>query len=99
MTGRLFKQDGCVHIVSCDLQVQVEICLTLEVLLDPLVLRLSPLLEFLLKINQELRGDTLDRSEDSGSWGTQTTTQKVHMFHSDSSGSVTTTLDSSRRVE
>lgn len=57
-----------------------EICLTLEVLLDPLVLRLSPLLEFLLKINQELRGDTLDRSEDSGSWRTQTTTMQVHIF-------------------
>lgn len=58
--------------MTCRMEVLVS--LTLEVLRDPLVLRLSPLLEFLLKISQELRGVTLDRSEDSGSWTTQTNT-------------------------
>lgn len=55
---------------------KVDICLTLEVLLEPLVLRFSPLLEFLLKMSQELRGDTWDRSEDGASY--RTTKQSVH---------------------
>lgn len=59
-------------LVTCRMEVLVS--LTLEVLRDPLVLRLSPLLEFLLKMSQELRGVTLDRSEDGGSWTTQTHT-------------------------
>lgn len=45
----------------------MDICLTLEVLLEPFVLRFSPLLEFLLNMSQELRGDTWDRSEDGAS--------------------------------
>lgn len=49
------------------MQKRLSVCLTFEVFFEPLVLRLSPLLEFLLKMSQELSGDTWERSEDGAS--------------------------------
>lgn len=60
-----------VLILTCVTFVESQNKLTLEVLLGPLVLRFSPLLEFFLKSSQELSGESLDTSEDDVSWKTQ----------------------------